>query len=815
MKSLRAALYPLRLVGARLSRRSAPVVLVVLGIAAGASVVLGGRVGALVAQDRAVAQAIERIPDGQRSVRAVWFGLPGLSDEPYARLDARAREGLAAVGVPRPTSVVLFRETSVAGTFAGLGGVEDLGRWVTLRSGRLPRTCTAERCEVLRLRGQGRLPQPDGLKLVEVGEAVLDNRTLFGDFLPPTDNALAEAEVSPSLARAAGYHRPPPPPLFLAEGVDTLAASPALDRIFRSYAWVAPLRAGVPRLWEIDDLAAGVATARSELQSASFSFDLLAPVEELREAQATSRAAGRRLGVVGGEAAALLFAFALLAAMTLRPDLLAARRRLAWYGARGWQLALVTVAESAALALAGTAIGLAVGLLGGAVVAERAGAPVADVLVRSVLSGEGLALALVVAAAATAVLVGVVAARASRTRFGLLDAAAVAAAALVVLEVTRGDGEGDLPLLLPALVTFAVAVLVARLLRPALRLVERLARGRSLGLRIASLSLARNPGYAIAATAFLVVSFGLALFAESYRSTLARGERDQAAHRVPLDYVVREDLRRLIPVQDAASLARFRSAARRRGGTRAAAHRRRRPARGRERDHAARDRPRRARASERLARQRGAGARGRSWRRRIEAAAAENGPRLGRTLRARIDGGRPDPALRRDRGPDRPLLPRPPRRAAAGGGSRRSARRDRDRAEHPDPGARRRRGPGAEGIGHDRAPRRPRRDLGLGRRRRRDGSTARPSATRSRTRSRPGSGRGSRREPLPVLATPRLERRRRRRRPAAAPDRRRADDGARGRHDPPLPRCRRPGGGRRRRGARGRGRTSSVPARAA
>ena len=98
---------------------------------------------------------------------------------------------------------------------------------------------------------------------------------------------------------------------------------------------MAPLRAGkTSRLWKIDDLADGVVTARSELQSASFAFDLLAPVEELREAQATSRAAGRRLGVVGGEAAALLFAFALLAAMTLRPDLLAVHRRLAWYRAR-------------------------------------------------------------------------------------------------------------------------------------------------------------------------------------------------------------------------------------------------------------------------------------------------------------------------------------------------------------------------------------------------------------------------------------------------------------------------------------------------
>ena len=555
---LRSVLYPLRLVGARLGRRSAPVLLVVLGIAAGASVVFGGRAGTLVAQDRAVAQAIERIPEGNRSVRAVWFGIPAQSNEPQPALDRRARTALEQAGAGPATSLVLFRETTIAGTFAGLGGVEGLRDWVTLRSGRLPASpCSPERCEVLRLRGEGRLPQPAGVRIVEVGEAVLNDRVLFGDFLAPTDNALADAEVSPSLARAAGYHRPAPPPLFLAEGVATLAGLPALDTIFRSYAWVSPLAAGQPRLWEVDDLAAGVARGRSELQSATSSFDFLAPVEELREAQATSRAAGRRLGIVGGEAAALLFAFALLAAMTLRTDLAAARRRLAWYGARGWQIALVTVAESGAIALAGTAIGLAVGVFAGALVAERAGAPVQDVLGRSVLSGEGLGLALLVAAAATAVLVGAVAARAARPGFGFLDAAAIAAVGLVVLELARGGGDSDLTLLLPALVTFAAAVLVARLLRPALRAVERLARGRSLGLRLASLSLARNPGYAVVATSFLVVSFGLALFAESYRATLARGERDQAAHRVPLDYVVREDLRRLIPVQDGASLERF------------------------------------------------------------------------------------------------------------------------------------------------------------------------------------------------------------------------------------------------------------------
>ena len=109
---------------------------------------------------------------------------------------------------------------------------------------------------------------------------------------------------------------------------------------------------------------------------------------------------------MGGEAAALLFAFALLAAMTLRGDMAAARRRLAWYGARGWQLVLLTVAESAVLAVAATAIGLLVGAVAGAVVADRAGSPWRDVLARSVLSGSGLALAALVALGGTAILVG-------------------------------------------------------------------------------------------------------------------------------------------------------------------------------------------------------------------------------------------------------------------------------------------------------------------------------------------------------------------------------------------------------------------------
>jgi hypothetical protein len=547
---VRSALYTLWLAWTRLSRRGGAVALSALGVGAGAAVVAAVLAGTTVAQDRSVAQAVERIPDAARSVRAVWFGVPA-ADERYGALDARARSALAPLGLGT-VPLVLYRESTLGGAFAGLGGVERLGRWVTLLSGRLPRACVPQRCEVLRLRGEGRLPALAGLRLVEVGEASLASRLLFGDFLAATDNALANAAVSPLLRQAVQYHRPPPAPLFLAEGVDAIATAPSLAASYRSYAWVAPLGPGRPRLWEVDALAAGIERSRSELGAASLAFDLAAPVQELRAAQAAAGVAGGRLRLVGGQAAALLFAFAVLAALSARRDLAAARRRLSWYGARSWQLALLTGAEAAVVAVVGAVAGFAAGVAAGAIAAERAGAPVGAVLAHGPLAGRGL-----LAAAGVAIVAAVVLAAATSVRAVSATGLALGAAALAALAAALASGGVTGTLLLPGLVSFAAALLVASVLRPALRLLERAVRGRGTAVRLAAVSLAGNPGYAVVTTAFLVVSFGLALFAEGYRATIARGEADQAAFAVPRDFVVREDLTRLVPVLDAAPLERF------------------------------------------------------------------------------------------------------------------------------------------------------------------------------------------------------------------------------------------------------------------
>ncbi|HEY7380969.1 MAG TPA: hypothetical protein VH572_07150, partial [Gaiella sp.] len=553
----------------RARRRGSGAVLAALGIAVGAGVLAGVLAGTTVAQDRSAALAVERIPADGRALRATWFGVPAGPSEAQRQLDRSVRAALSDVGLAGPTPIVLFRESTVAGRFVGLAAVDGLAPHVLVRSGRLPARCRPERCEVLRLRGAGTLPDAPGLRLVEVGTATLRSRQLFGDFLEPTDNATVDAEVAPALRESGRYHRPAPGPLVVADGVSAFDAAPALENTYRSYAWVWPLQPGEPRLWEIDALLGRAERARIELGAISSSFTVAAPVEELRAAERAATVAGRRLLLVGGEAAALLVAFAILAAGSMRRDLAAARRRLTWAGARRAHLAVLTGVEGAVVAIAGVVAGWAGGAVAGALVAAAAGAPAGAVLRESVVAPTGVALlALTALVSAVLVVLAVSVPPARARRPGLVDLAALAAAVVAAAAVLGGavgddrlatdDGAALLLLALPGLVSFAAAVTAARLFAPLARWIAGRARGR-VGLRLAAVSLGRGPGSAALTVAFLTLALSLAVLAEGYRSTLARAEREQAAFRVPLDVVVREDLRSLVRVFDAAPLERYRS----------------------------------------------------------------------------------------------------------------------------------------------------------------------------------------------------------------------------------------------------------------
>ena len=565
MNALRRLAFPLRLAAVRVSHRPGRTALLAAGIAAGAAVLALVLGGSLVAQDEQTARALERVPPGQRAVTALYSDL-GVSRKgaTLQSTEPVVRRALAGVTPEEPVPVLQYKLLRIEGGLVNLAGMDGLDRWVRLSSGRFPRECTPDRCEVVQVGGEAEIPSAAGLRFVKVGEGVLTSPLPFGQ-LPGA-----------SAARVGESFRPEQePPFVLAEGFDALASLPALSGFYRTYAWVVPLDPAQIHPWEVDRFLSSVTRARATLKSESLFLDVAAPTEQLAAARATGEVAGRRLLLIGGQAAALLLAFALLAATSMRRDAEAAWQRLTWRGARRWQLLLMSGSEAGTAALVGAVGGWALGAGLTAVVADRASSPVGAILSHSVLSLSGLGAAVVLGLAATAVvLLGLrspalpVGGRAVST----VDVAALGALLVVLVAVARGQADatsltssatGTFLLLLPGLVIFVIAVACARLLGPALRGLERASRRAAVSVRLAALSLARNPGHAAVAVTFLVASLGLGLFALAYRGTLEQGNEDKAAYEVPLDFVVREDLApsRLVPPLDAAPLARYRSLA--------------------------------------------------------------------------------------------------------------------------------------------------------------------------------------------------------------------------------------------------------------
>ncbi len=542
--------YPLRLVAARLRGGGRRLLLVALGIVAGAAVLAAVLAGRLVMQDRALAQATAQLPAGDREVQVVWSG----ASDSFAGLDRVVRPKIGTLTGRQPSAAMLFREASIQGSLVNLRAADDLNRWVKLVSGRLPTVCRPSHCEVLRLEGKGPIPSTRYLHLIEVGRAALRPDAPFAPFVLP-------APPTEMVARAVRYHTPAPSPVVIANGVEGLSHNTELETFYRSYAWFVPIAAGDVHPWSVDAFGRTVARLTAQIDASSDQFAVTAPTETLATAAGSSRAAARRLLLLGGEGGALLLAFTILAAAALRRDASDARRRLTWFGARRWQVELFTFAESAAVAVAATVTGWVAGGAVAAYVAARAGTPSWDVVAHALLSRSGILAAVCVAAAAALLLYLTVRAPAlqfGRLAFTPLDAAATGAVAVVLVgwargsvdaqQLSGGGGTSAFLLLVPALIVFAASVVAARLLSPALRALGRASRRGPIALRLAAASLARSPGHAAIAATFLVASLGLALFAVVYRSTLERGQRDEAAYAVPASYVLSEDLLQLIPV---------------------------------------------------------------------------------------------------------------------------------------------------------------------------------------------------------------------------------------------------------------------------
>lgn len=501
--------------------------------------------GSLVARQQALAKGLASLPENARGFRVDRFGTP-LSDRTYAREDRAVRRVLGTLAAGNVRRVVFFRQLRIDGRLVEIAAVDRLPEIVRLQSGRLPRTCDAAACEVLQLGGRASPLVEGDLRLRPTGVAELRDRDLFG--------YVSAASASPTR----------PPLVVLAPSIDAVEDLDALEPFYRVYSWLSPLRADQLQTWDIGRTLDAESRGQNRLYATDSAFRLSSPDDELLSADRRGSIAARRLLLVGGSTSALLLGFAVIAAIGLRRGLASERRRLLARGARRWQAWLALTAEVGAMTVAGALLGI---VCGGAVVAGIAGAAgqaAWSILAHSLLSTWTLLALAGAAVGVTLVLAAVTVTRddeGPRRRVQLLDVAALGAALAIAVALSRGaldpgsvsGGSTVLLLILPALVCFVVAVVLARLLAPAMRLAERLTRGRSLTLRLGVLALARAPSRTVVSCSFITVALGLALFAAAYRATLARGASDQAAFAVPLDYVVTEGSKLVLPL-DAAPL---------------------------------------------------------------------------------------------------------------------------------------------------------------------------------------------------------------------------------------------------------------------
>jgi len=527
--------------------------LVAIGVAVAAAA-LGGVVGgSTITADRSLRAALEDLPVAQRSFTATWQGTPPAGG--YGEIDRAATRALARLGPTPPARTVAFPELNLGGRLADLGAIDDPSRWVRLGSGRLPRSCTPARCEVLQAGGTPvtTMAEP-GLHLVVVG------RTKGP--LPVT--------LAP-LTRSSHQAKGGPPPVLLAGGVFDLSSLPVFSAVYRAYGWTTPINPQALHDWEITGLLDREATAAQNVRRLGTPFGLTGPTNTLVALRAADAVAARRMQLVGGGAAALLLGFVLLAAAGLRRDAGTEWARLERHGARLGQLWTLAWVEAAWITLAGAIFGAVAAAVGVAIAAERADVAAGAVLRHTILSGPGIAAILAAWIAGAAILVTAERTSGADLRLGPvrgLDLVALAIVGAVALAAARGSasstslesGSDPLLALLPGLVAVAGAIVTARLIGPLLRLAGRGLRHGPPSVRLAIVSLGREDGRPTLAAAFLVAGIGLGVFAVAYRATLAQGEHDQAAFQVPLDYTLSEGPALRLPLQ-AAPLSAYRGVA--------------------------------------------------------------------------------------------------------------------------------------------------------------------------------------------------------------------------------------------------------------
>ena len=543
-----------RLVAARLRRR--PGQWLSIGGAVAAAVALVGILAGLSigSTDAAIRRALERLDPADRAVQVSTFAP---SSTAVAELDESARRAIAGLGGqvdPIAVGVIFNRARDLHHLDVPdiqILAADDLAAWTTVQGGRLPAPCTASPCEALLVsHGSAADALPTDLTIAGQALTVVGRGTLTSPLPVGRPDLVAD--------RALGFDpydtAPDPPPAYLlVEGTRSAAGLPGLADVGRSYHWTAPLSTAASRPWSVPETTEAIAAMERELAGSGTDFSVRTPLDTVAAEVARGRTAAGRLQLIGSLAVAVLVAFAVFAGVVVRGDVSLEARRLRRIGAGPGRVALFLALEVLVpvglAALVGLAIAAAVVTVAATAI-PGAAEVIGPLLAVSVVDPGTLAATIGVAlVAGLGVLAGILVTPRRGFVVGLVPGL-VAILAILGWQLLAGEGLGDqllrgalggpVLILLPAVLAFGIAGLFLMAVPATFRALARRSGRVRLPIRLALLSLAREPARPAATLTLLALSLGALVFAIAYGDTIRRGIEDQSAFETGADLRVAE-----------------------------------------------------------------------------------------------------------------------------------------------------------------------------------------------------------------------------------------------------------------------------------
>jgi hypothetical protein len=479
-----------------------------------------------VAGDLLLRRTLQELDPSERAVTVALAPESQPTQAVIGSVEAGLRARLAVPGIGPLRRLVEFRSLAMPdGTLFRLGGMEKLNSAVQVLDGRLPESCTPNRCEVVAV---GKNAGTD-LNKFALPDVVIVGHVTRTDPVPFTGG------LTPNVGET----------LLLSGDPTAVNGVESIRLIRRVDAWVATIVPAEVNRSALAQLLVTLPAAAKDITIPGVTID--APDALLRTALSRADVAGRSLALPIGQTLVLLFGVATLVGLGLRNRHRLASDRLARRGAdRSVLLAFDAISGVIAVG-AGCVVGTAGGALASWLLLRGLDLPTGPTL-RAAWTSSAIRRFVIALLGLWLVTTGFLRLKvrdgsARQRRVLSSDLIGLVTIGVIALLLKRGNtstsqlSAGTDPLLwsLPILLAITLACAAVRIVPILLSLAGRSLPNRAALARIALMDATRRPLRPLAAASIIAAAVAFGSFALSYRTTLMQGAREQAAFDVPFD----------------------------------------------------------------------------------------------------------------------------------------------------------------------------------------------------------------------------------------------------------------------------------------